>query len=1033
MNPTTTNATTTRSSTNSTNPTTVATAVSATAGAEAAATRTPTPAATHSPSDRSRLVADVATAGSIAAPFWPLTSFVAVNPLGGLTDLTYSDAAAVARGWFGARTHLSLAAYRAEHARGTVHDDDLDRAIVRHDPALARREPFDLGGRRVDPVEVVRWDLLHGPIDESPPLQTSAVAEALDEITSRWCAAFVDDAHSPWQMPDRERGFYRSWLAVAGGDRRLAAVIGRDARARLRALPDDPTELLHEVLGARSVADDGRVSALRTWILRTPGWAGFARWCDEWAPADRTGPRLRMIDLAAVRAAMDHLAPEQLDLTGPIVSPDDDRAAGLERRVDAAVAGFDGHDRRDAVAEVLGAVTDDDRAAIWLAAHELNFRDRLLARLTDTSSSTSAASSTAFASACAGGSSGRPDAQLVFCIDVRSEGFRRQLEALGSYDTYGFAGFFGVPVRWRPLGSPVAQARCPVLVSPRREIAEVAVDDDASYLAGCSAAAGLHDAFHAAKGGIASPFALAESAGWIAGPVAAVRTLAPPISRRNAAAPAGRRWWRPFGTPPHTAPVVDEMAADEVNVELSTGLSLEERTLFAEAIVTTIGMAEFAPLVVLCGHGSATTNNPHASSLDCGACGGAPGGASARMAAAILNDGDVRAGLAERGITIPTDTWFVAAEHDTVADVVMIFDRVGMPDATLSLVDALQRDLDLAGERNALERARRLPGRAARVRDRGRDWAEVRPEWGLAGNAAFVIGPRSITADHDLSGRCFLHSYDAGRDPDGVALETIMTAPLVVAQWISSQYYFSTVEPDLFGAGDKMLHNPVGGIGVIVGQSGDLAVGLPLQSVLLGEQRAHDPLRLLAVVQAPLERIEDIIVRNQRPAPARRGRVDPRRGTLRRQRCMVVPYTERRTWEPWHLADASMTEHRTSLSHTDLCDAILDLNGDPMTTWTDLPAMAKIEVVVDGRRRARRARPVPRRRGHRLHRRLGRVRIRAPWPSPGTVAVQRPRQPVDADHGRADRTCRGSHRRHPPAARRSPRRVVRQRDTRQST
>jgi uncharacterized protein len=203
------------------------------------------------------------------------------------------------------------------------------------------------------------------------------------------------------------------------------------------------------------------------------------------------------------------------------------------------------------------------------------------------------------------------------------------------------------------------------------------------------------------------------------------------------------------------------------------------------------------------------------------------------------------------------------------------------------------------------------------VRDRGRDWAEVRPEWGLAGNAAFIIGPRAITAGHDLRGRSFLHSYDAALDPHGVALETIMTAPLVVAQWISSQYYFSTVEPDLFGAGDKMLHNPVGGIGVIVGQSGDLAVGLPMQSVMLGEQRAHDPLRLLAVVQAPLERIEDIIVRN----PGLRQLVEG-------QWIHVVARsgdndawsfrTPSGGWEPWHLADASMTEHRTSLSHTDL-------------------------------------------------------------------------------------------------------------------
>jgi uncharacterized protein YbcC (UPF0753/DUF2309 family) len=109
----------------------------------------------------------------------------------------------------------------------------------------------------------------------------------------------------------------------------------------------------------------------------------------------------------------------------------------------------------------------------------------------------------------------------------------------------------------------------------------------------------------------------------------------------------------------------------------------------------------------------------------------------------------------------------------------------------------------------------------------------------------------------------FLHSYDAESDRDGSALETIMTAPLVVAQWISAQYYFSAVDPDQFGAGDKTLHNPVGGIGVVLGEGGDLQVGLPAQAVGLGDRRMHQSLRLLAVIQAPRERIDAIIQRNQ--------------------------------------------------------------------------------------------------------------------------------------------------------------------------
>ncbi|HYN32546.1 MAG TPA: DUF2309 domain-containing protein [Ilumatobacteraceae bacterium] len=792
--------------------------------------------------ERSELVADVSRAGSFVAPYWPLTAFVAVNPLGGLQDRPFAEATNLARTLFSARTHLPIDSYRAERARGRISDADLDGAIRRRLPEAATAEPIDVDTGSVDVLELLRWDLIHGPIGgaSANPAAAFAVADGLDQVLATWCAAYVDDAHVPWAMPDRDRGFYRSWRAVATGDRRLRGLIGRDACARVADLPDDPVEML-----ALAIPDaDHRMAMVRTLLLRTPGWASFARWCDDWAPADHPGVKLRMIDLAAVRAAMDHLCPVRLELVDGVTPSDDEALVGvrLEAFVEQCVEGTPSQADLTAMSAWIRRVPPAVRAEIWLSAHEWSFRDQLLTQLDGLTSPSS-------------GPAGRADAQLVFCIDVRSEGFRRNLEALGHYETFGFAGFFGVPVRWRPLGSPVSQARCPVLVSPRHEIVEQSIDDDARYLASCSAAAGLHDAFYAAKGGIASPFALAESAGWFAGPVAAARTFVP---AKAAVGSDTRSRWRRSPRSPRTVPIVDEIEGRS----LHSGLSLDERTLFAEAIVTTIGMSSFAPVVVLCGHGSHTTNNPHASSLDCGACGGAPGGASARIAVSILNDTDVRLGLVERGIDIPADTWFVAAEHDTTADVVTIFDHDTIPAARQHSVAALQRDLATAGERNAHDRARRLPGNSERVRDRGHDWAQVRPEWGLAGNGAFIIGPRSMTADHDLAGRSFLHSYVADLDPDGVALETIMTAPLVVAQWISAQYYFSTVDLDVFGAGDKMLHNPVGGVGVVVGESGDLAVGLPMQSVMLGDQRAHDPLRLLAVVQAPLDRVEGIIMRN---------------------------------------------------------------------------------------------------------------------------------------------------------------------------
>ena len=100
-----------------------------------------------------------------------------------------------------------------------------------------------------------------------------------------------------------------------------------------------------------------------------------------------------------------------------------------------------------------------------------------------------------------------------------------------------------------------------------------------------------------------------------------------------------------------------------------TGFSPEQKLAMAEAVLSAMSMKEnFAPLVFMTGHGSTTVNNPHASGLDCGACGGHTGEANARVAADICNDPSVRAGLRERGIDIPDDTWFLGCLHDTTTD-----------------------------------------------------------------------------------------------------------------------------------------------------------------------------------------------------------------------------------------------------------------------------------------------------------------------------------------------------------------------------
>jgi len=169
--------------------------------------------------------------------------------------------------------------------------------------------------------------------------------------------------------------------------------------------------------------------------------------------------------------------------------------------------------------------------------------------------------------------------------------------------------------------------------------------------------------------------------------------------------------------------------------------------------------------------------------------------------------------------------------------------------------------LAAAGKLARTERALRLP-RAANgeaVKARSSDWAETRPEWALAGCQAFIAAPRARTKGKGLAGRAFLHDYDWQADAGYGVLELILTAPVVVASWISLQYYGSVVAPHTFGAGNKLLHNVTGGFGVVEGNGGVLRAGLPWQSVHDGENYTHDPLRLSVCVAAPAEAITDIL------------------------------------------------------------------------------------------------------------------------------------------------------------------------------
>ncbi len=732
---------------------------------------------------------------------WPLHSFVTANPLSGFEDQPFDEAVQRANRLFGGRGYPDAETFRRAWREDRIDADVLGRLLNRH-------------GYDDDPESLLDRMATQTMASAEPPDPDSAESR-LDCIFTKWLTAFLDEGRAEWPMPNRDEGFYAAFRAVARYDRDLPD------RQAIAQGPEDTVRAIADVLAEHP---EHRWEAIcRKHLAALPGWAGFVK---RRAASDGSWQEARpitMVDYLAVRLTL----ADVMDV--PVAPPDDTPSFGEGEQDDAP-----------------------SLPALWLRAWERTYRDRLLDPIEEASASLDRKES----------SPERPAAQLVFCIDTRSEIIRRHIEATGPYETHGYAGFFGVPMRYQGHDSDVTVDACPPILDPQHRIDERPVETHDStretyedwqdlWQAGQTLVKSL-------KSNAATAFNFVETAGSGYGVALATRTLLP-SSVYDVLKTADE-------TVPDESTFCDpelEHEPEPAEAELSRGLSLEERVGYAADAFELMGWETFGRLVVFVGHASQTANNPFDSSLDCGACAGNPGGPSARVLASICNDPDVQQKLRERGIDIPEDTVFVAGEHNTTTDAITLYDE-GVPESHSDDLERLRSDLERARQGATDERTSSMrvdvDDGVRETERRAADWAETRPEWGLAGNASFVIGPRPLTSETNLDGRAFLHSYNWETDTTGEALEAIMAGPMVVTQWINMQYYFATVDNAVYGSGSKITHNPVGNIGVFQGNGGDLMTGLPLQSLMSADdQPYHQSIRLSTVIHAPVARVHDIL------------------------------------------------------------------------------------------------------------------------------------------------------------------------------
>ncbi len=832
--------------------------------------------------------------------------------------------------------------------------------------------------------------LRHELLNERPVYDTldalygTEISNELDELVIKSCLDFFDEGQSVWSMPGREQGFFKAWREVANRNIRLY-LRGMDIKDVL-AIDDSPEGIIAHVMTTLGIPEDRWVSYFTRELAQLHGWTGFIRWrwnaknyyWSQTHPAD-------LIDLLAIRLtfalallserkgkygyenittsapaiedAIKNNAEEtylRYELFGKTVLPamaksveqtlargnakqikktfNDYTAFKREHEANTQAERLTNIARRINQLEALQSLSANEfsyfldslrtfelcEGMFWLRAMEAHAIKHLVDGLNIAPPAPRKK---------------RPFVQAMFCIDTRSERIRRHLESVGDYQTYGIAGFFGIPMSFMELGKGSEMHLCPVLLTPKNLVLEMSVADAEDVHAFTALKKGMHEL----KESVFGPFVTVEAIGLLFGFDMIGKTLMPQtynnwrkrlhkkkrathllidkLNREQAdsilrtvqraviimaieqdlgfdasqicddmvreirEAALGKQDGAPTLAREKNLNKKEEQAfilriretyrIDAAYTQLQMerlgriGFSIDEQAGLVSQALCSIGLTkDFSRFVLLFGHGSTSDNNPYESALDCGACGGNHGQFSARVLAQMANKKEVRRKLREQGLNINDDTWFVGAHHNTTTDELMLYDLDHVPSTHIFYLDRLRTGLLAASHLCAQERLSSLqlepkpqePAAAYKEIERNAmDWSQVRPEWGLSRNAYIVIGRRKLTEDMSLDGRAFMHSYDYHQDPKQRLLENILTGPLVVAQWINMEHYFSTVDNERFGSSSKVYHNVAGRFGVMTGGLSDLRTGLPSQTVLKNGLPYHEPLRLIALIEAPFE------------------------------------------------------------------------------------------------------------------------------------------------------------------------------------
>lgn len=709
----------------------------------------------------------------------------------------------------------------------------------------------------------------------------------VDALMIQFTSAFIDQGYAHSALPGVEQGYWNCFKHLYSGPSLLAPSWRRQmchVLSEFEQAGTGPLECIQTSLNELGVVEEDSAAFIAATLLSLRGYAGMI-WQSETRPDLFRKPSLpgTLIEFLAVRLLLLSLASKQ-----PAIGPTASNRAeppvnSSQLQIDSEQLAFllfelaqvlrwtppdllelDKARWRELVGE-LHEFGDHQRRRIFHAAFERRLAKMALRTFWVRTQHPPVRPK-------------QPTLQVVCCIDAREESLRRNLEELDpTVETFGIAGFFGVAMYYRGAGDADFSALCPIVVRPKHWVTEEAVysleQTDRTRAKARRFLGSAQQSLQAQSRGSVGGAIMST----LVGPLATIPMLSRILFPRITA--MMNRTARQFIAPPTITRLHLERSPDHLPAPPSVtedgsiddeglGFTLAEMTQFAERALRDIGLTtNFAPLVLLLGHGSSCINNPHESAYHCGACAGNAGGPNARALAMMLNDVRIRRRLAEIGLPIPEETQFIGGLHNTATEEMMFFDLELLPTRMVKQVRAASRLLAKAARRNAHERCRRFDSASLsiseseallHVQNRSEDLAQTRPEYGNGSNAICFVGRRPRVRGLYLDRRSFLVSYDATQDSADAAILARILAPVVpVCQGINSLYSFSAIDPTGWGSGTKLPHNITSLVGVMDGAASDLRPGLPWQGVDI-----HEPVRLLFIIEATTQTLHQLMESN---------------------------------------------------------------------------------------------------------------------------------------------------------------------------